>query len=272
MLQGERRWGELSLIYVSLGVSRLVLGVGLLAWRPTEFMAMLSVTLGAVRSPPCSGSSSCAGHASTDRSATGTPDAPWSPSHCHNGFALLAFFALSNVDVIIARNVLPAEAAGLYAAGLILIKAVLFLPQFVVVIAFPTLSGSSGRRRALSLSLAVPSPCSACSARAVAYACPLAGALLRRRGRLRRDRATAVDVRAARHGPVRGAAVAVLRARPPGPQRHLDHLGCAGPAQRQCAAGGAVGRGDGGCWSPPSTACCCLVARCADRPAQPSRQ
>jgi O-antigen/teichoic acid export membrane protein len=71
-----------------------------------------------------------------------------------NSFALLAFFALSNVDVIIARNILPAEEAGLYAAGLILTKAVLFLPQFVVIVSYPTFSSSVHRRRALGLSLA----------------------------------------------------------------------------------------------------------------------
>jgi len=152
LLQGERRWGELSLLYVSLGVGRLVFGAGLLAWRPTEFMAMLSVTLGlcltailgffVLRGPRESGPVS---DRHTGRAVV--------TESLHNGFALLAFFALSSIDVIIARNVLPAEAAGLYAAGLIVTKAVLFLPQFVVIISFPTLSGGFGRRRALSLSL-----------------------------------------------------------------------------------------------------------------------
>ncbi len=152
VLQGARRWGELSLLYVTVGVSRLVLGVGLLAWRPTEFMAMLSVTLGffitagvgfyILRGPRELGPVS---DRHTGRAVV--------TEAMHNGFALLAFFALSNIDVIIARNVLPAEAAGLYAAGLIVTKAVLFLPQFVVIISFPTLSGGFGRRRALTLSL-----------------------------------------------------------------------------------------------------------------------
>ena len=35
-------------------------------------------------------------------------------------YALLAFFALSNVDIIVARNVLSDHDAGLYAAGLII--------------------------------------------------------------------------------------------------------------------------------------------------------
>ena len=67
---------------------------------------------------------------------------------CQNSYALLAFFALSNADVIIARSTLDEHQAGLYAGGLILTKAVLFLPQFVVVIAFPSMStqdAGSGR-------------------------------------------------------------------------------------------------------------------------------
>ena len=63
--------------------------------------------------------------------------------------ALLAFFALSNADVIVARNVLDGHDAGLYAAGLIMTKAVLFLPQFVVVVTFPAMSTPRERRRAL---------------------------------------------------------------------------------------------------------------------------
>jgi O-antigen/teichoic acid export membrane protein len=73
----------------------------------------------------------------------------------HGSFALLAFFALSNVDIVIARNVLSDHDSGLYAAGLILTKAVLFLPQFVTVIAFPAMSTAGERRRALLASLAV---------------------------------------------------------------------------------------------------------------------
>jgi O-antigen/teichoic acid export membrane protein len=71
----------------------------------------------------------------------------------HNSQALLAFFALSNADVVVARNVLAEHDAGLYAGGLILAKAVLFLPQFVIVVAFPSMSTVTERRRALTQSL-----------------------------------------------------------------------------------------------------------------------
>ncbi len=154
VLQGERRWAALSLIYLSLGVGRLLLGAGLILARPTELMAMtgvavglgLSAVLGAVvlRGP-------------REQRAPVEMHRPRVVlrESLHNGFALLAFFALSNADIIVARNLFSAPDAGLYAAGLILSKAVLFLPQFVVVISFPTLSGTTGRRRALGLSLAL---------------------------------------------------------------------------------------------------------------------
>ena len=70
----------------------------------------------------------------------------------HNSHALLAFFALSNVDVVTARITLAEHQAGLYAGGLILAKAVLFLPQFVVVLAFPSMADDTqGSTRLKSL-------------------------------------------------------------------------------------------------------------------------
>ena len=55
--------------------------------------------------------------------------------------------------MIIARTTLDERQAGLYAGGLILTKAVLFLPQFVVVIAFPSMSRAGRDRRAHLVSL-----------------------------------------------------------------------------------------------------------------------
>ena len=63
---------------------------------------------------------------------------------------------LDTVDVLVARSTLPAHPAGLYAGGLILVKAVLFLPQFVIVLAFPALaSGGTLRRDSRRLGLAL---------------------------------------------------------------------------------------------------------------------
>jgi O-antigen/teichoic acid export membrane protein len=152
ILQGERRWWPLAVLYVANGVPRLFVGTALMVWQPSEFTAMVGVAIGQL--VPVTVGWYALRH--------NRQPAPSSESHrarsviretLHNSQALLAFFALSNLDVIVARNVLDDHEAGLYAGGLILTKAVLFLPQFVVVVAFPTMSTAAERRRALTRSL-----------------------------------------------------------------------------------------------------------------------
>lgn len=152
VLQGERRWWPLAVLYVASGIPRLALGTCLILWRPTETTAMAGVVLGAVvpvlvgfyvlRRDRAPGGVS-------ETHATG----PVLREMVSNSQALLAFLCLMNADVVIARNILDEHAAGLYAAGLILAKAMMFLPQFVVVVAFPAMSTASQRRRALMRSL-----------------------------------------------------------------------------------------------------------------------
>jgi O-antigen/teichoic acid export membrane protein len=154
ILQGERRWVPLAMIYMATGVPRLFIGTALILWHPTEFSALLGVAVGAYlpvlvgwlalrhpREP---------GEHSTDHSTR----ALWTETF-HNSNTLLAFFALSNVDILVARNVLDAHQAGLYAGGLILVKAVLFLPQFVVVLAFPSMADAAAAQATLFKSLIV---------------------------------------------------------------------------------------------------------------------
>jgi O-antigen/teichoic acid export membrane protein len=154
ILQGERRWWPLALIYLGVGVPRLLVGTAMILWRPTEFAALSGVALaayvpvlvgwGALRHPREPG----------EQSLEHTSRALWHETF-HNSHTLLAFFALSNIDILVARNVLDARQAGLYAGGLILVKAVLFLPQFVVVLAFPSMSEAVAARAALFKSLVV---------------------------------------------------------------------------------------------------------------------
>jgi len=165
-LQGERRWQALGVLYAAAGVPRLVVGTALILWRPEELIATLGVFLGALapvavgfwalrhrpdqEDPGASaGPAAAGGH---EPEAMHRPGALLRESF-RNSHALLGFFAVSNVDVILARNVLDGRDAGLYAAGLILTKAVLFLPQFVVVVAFPDMAEEESRTRALRLSL-----------------------------------------------------------------------------------------------------------------------
>ncbi len=147
VLQGERRWLSLALVYAAMGIGRLVLGVGALTIDASASSAMAAVALGAVVP-------AVVGAVALRRTPGDAGDRAASPGHArsvlrevlHNSHALLAFFALSNCDILVARAVLDDHASGLYAGGLILSKAVLFLPQFVVVLVFPSMSADTSRR------------------------------------------------------------------------------------------------------------------------------
>jgi len=158
VLQGERRWPPLSLVFLALGIPRLVIGLGFMLWRPTQTAAMLGVAVAAL-APAVVGWLALRQPGRQRREAVVEPGQRRHPARdvlgetAHNSQALLAFLALSNTDVVVARHVLDSHQAGLYAAGLILVKAMLFLPQFVVVVAFPDLSTATGRHRALLKSL-----------------------------------------------------------------------------------------------------------------------
>jgi O-antigen/teichoic acid export membrane protein len=175
ILQGEQRWAPLAAIYLCVGVGRLVFGALTLLIEPNTVGAMIGVSVGAflpavlgwyaLRHP--------------DRHPDGRPDGWGAPGPrdgarrwaaggvlhevLHNSHALLAFFALSNVDVVVARSTLSEHQAGLYAGGLILTKAVLFLPQFVVVIAFPAMSRTESGRRMHLLGLGLVLAIGACT-------------------------------------------------------------------------------------------------------------
>lgn len=169
LLQGERRWQPLAGIYLAVGVGRLAFGTVALLVEPDTLSALTGVVIGAF-APVLVGWWALRRPRANARAEHAFPRQParqparWASggvlretfTNCH---ALLAFFALCNVDVLIARGVLDGHDAGLYAGGLILTKAVLFLPQFVVVIVFPSMSSAPSARRtnlvALGLVLAI---------------------------------------------------------------------------------------------------------------------
>ncbi|WP_426244262.1 lipopolysaccharide biosynthesis protein [Nocardioides sp. LHG3406-4] len=153
-LQGERRWAALAALYLAAGVPRLVLGTALILWQPTEAWALVGVAVGGC-APVLVGWWALRHQRAPGLVSEHHAGRQILRESLHNSQALLAFFALSNVDIIVARNVLDEHAAGLYAGGLILAKAMLFLPQFVVVVAFPSMATAGQARRALTRSLGV---------------------------------------------------------------------------------------------------------------------
>jgi O-antigen/teichoic acid export membrane protein len=135
------------MVFLGMGLGRIGFGVALMPFLSDSLGAMLAVALGAWV-PVVVGSIALGRFGASRR----VPDRIRSTATVlrevgGNSYALLAFFALSNTDVILARIRFDEHEAGLYAGGIILAKAVLFLPQFVVVIVFPSMASSSTQHR-----------------------------------------------------------------------------------------------------------------------------
>jgi O-antigen/teichoic acid export membrane protein len=139
VLQGSERWTELAAMYTAVGVGRFAFGAGALVIHPSVTAAMIGVAVGAAV-PPLVGLFLLRG------SAGGTPEQVKEALRetIHGTHALLAFFAIANADALLARGLMDGEHSGYYAAGVIVAKACLFLPQFVIVTVFPSLASSPG--------------------------------------------------------------------------------------------------------------------------------
>jgi O-antigen/teichoic acid export membrane protein len=139
VLQGGKNWTELAGIYTANGVGRLVFGGGALIIHPSLTSAMIGIAIGAAVPPLLGGF--------LLRGSTGGSLAQVKQilrETVHGTHTLLAFFCIANADVLLARALLDGKDSGYYAAGVIVAKACLFLPQFVIVLVFPSLASSPG--------------------------------------------------------------------------------------------------------------------------------
>lgn len=148
--QGTMRWKSLTSIYLGNGIGRVVGGSVAIAIHPTVNSAMIGIAIGAWL-PVVAGARLLALHTAAHgvMSRRGLVREVVLGTH-----ALLAYFVLSNMDSLIARNRFDVHESGLYASGLILAKAALFFPQFISVVFFPDLARATShhaRLRAVSL-------------------------------------------------------------------------------------------------------------------------
>ncbi|MFQ6172595.1 lipopolysaccharide biosynthesis protein [Oryzobacter sp. R7] len=183
ILQGEQRWVPLAGVYASMGVARLACGgIALLVDRSAA-AALVGVAVGAAVPVVVAALALRHPARTAGRPPVGAePVESWrawerggiAREVAHSAHALLAFFAVSNVDVLLARALLDDVPAGHYAAGLVLTKAMLFLPQFVVIVLFPAMARSRGGRRTHVLGLGAILGLGVVAAGAVAVASGLA--------------------------------------------------------------------------------------------------
>lgn len=151
-LQGQERFARLGVLYVVATSLRVGAGVAGALLFGTADAAVTGALIGTI------------GAAVAGRWVEGAPPprgrlAPRARVFAleigHAGHALIALYALTNVDVLLARSQLSAHAAGLYAAGQLVNRAVFFLPQAVLVAAFPRMVGAAGERARRQSVLAV---------------------------------------------------------------------------------------------------------------------
>ena len=148
--QGTSRWRSLTAIYLGNGVGRLVGGTTAMMISPTTTSAMIGIAIGSWL-PVLAGANLLLGHSDGGHPISRRPLLREAVLSTH---ALLAYFVLSNLDSLIARNRFDVHESGLYASGLILAKAALFFPQFVSVVLFPDLARATthhARLRAVTL-------------------------------------------------------------------------------------------------------------------------
>ena len=260
ILQGERRWCPLAVVYLAMGLPRLVIGTICILISPTETSAMFGVMLGAVR----------AGRARLVRPAPGPrarrhqrrprarADRPGDRAQL--GQALLAFFVLSNADIArrpqrprrprrrpVRRRPDPHQGGAVPAA----VRRRRGVP---VDVDAATGAGADPqpRRRAGRRAGAAPSPPWCCSRVALVF---VGGP------QYAEVQSPAVGVRDPRHAAVDAAAARLLRAGPPELALDVPDLGRGPRAGRPRASGSARCTP---CWppSPRSTPCC---SRCSSR-------
>jgi O-antigen/teichoic acid export membrane protein len=151
MLQGREWFGVLAAVLLAGAGVRLAAGAGLVRAMPGVEGAMAATAVG----------SAVAVLVAVPRlRARGRWERPGRQPGLGGEVAaattgVLGLLLLANVDVLLARHFLPAEASGLYAAGAVLTKIAFWAPQFVVTLVFPRLVVAAGRRRLLGRSALV---------------------------------------------------------------------------------------------------------------------
>lgn len=143
--QGTRRWGRLAVLYAAMGGGRLVFGALAILVEARPDAAMVGVLIGTL-APVAVGWGLLRSDTSARRQRPAAASRSILGETLHGSHALLAYFALTNADAVLARVVFDPQDSGVYAAGLIVTKACLFLPQFITIVAFPDLARADDTR------------------------------------------------------------------------------------------------------------------------------
>lgn len=171
LLLGRRRFGRLATSALATALTRIVA-----VWAALALGGGLVAVLVAV----AGASVLAAGATALLAAERGTRVVPlgavWRAT-LSGSVLLTAFFALTNVDVPLARHYLPPDDSGTYVLGSLFAKACLWGPQFLAVMAFPRLVDPRRHRRSLLVTLGATA---AVGLVGVAVAATAGGAVARR--------------------------------------------------------------------------------------------
>lgn len=150
LLQGAQRWRELATLLLTGASIKLVAGVALvlagggvasaLAGALIGYSVEIALGLALVR---------------PSWTATATRHAALVPEIAAAGAGILGLWLLVNVDVVLARHLLPAADSGLYAVGTNFAKIAYWAPQPIVVVLYPRLVTSADPRGLLTRGVAL---------------------------------------------------------------------------------------------------------------------
>lgn len=153
LVQGRERFQLLAVLVTAQAALRVGGGIAGIAVSPTAAGALVGMAVGLVVA------------AALTWLAARPPVSPAVPGALRatlsSGVMLLGFVVVTNVDVMLARHVLPADVSGLYAAGSIFAKIAFWLPQFVPLLAFPALSDPARRRGVVTVGTLAVAGCGA---------------------------------------------------------------------------------------------------------------
>ncbi|MEJ2859352.1 MULTISPECIES: lipopolysaccharide biosynthesis protein [unclassified Saccharothrix] len=148
LLQGDRRYALFGALVALEAVGRVGGALTALAWTGTTTGTLAGAALGTVASTTI-GWLTC-GRPGPSRFARADVR-----EVLHAGQALLAVVVLVNLDLLLARHVLPATESGEYAVGAVLTKIAYWLPHAIAVTLLPRLARQEGSGQALRTALLV---------------------------------------------------------------------------------------------------------------------
>jgi O-antigen/teichoic acid export membrane protein len=147
--QGQELHARLASVYLAVGIPKAVVTIGCLLALATLSAGMFGIAAGtAIGALICWLLVRSQFRGGTARHSTMLREIPAA------AYAMLALFALTNLDIVLGRVFLTDNQAGEYAVGIIVAKVVTWLPQFVAVMAYARMvDARRGRTTLVGLSV-----------------------------------------------------------------------------------------------------------------------